>query len=364
MNLKQREPNSPSIVTKLSKSHVAIAHLNVRSLICRENFYLVCETVRNYDYDIFTISETWLNPSISDAEISIPGYILFRQDRGERKPGGGVLVYVKNIYKATLVKDLSSVSESFFQQLWIKVQCKKLKSFMLCAVYRPPSMPINFLEDLNINVMDSLLRGLDVILLGDLNCNLLSNCSDGQALLDFCATTNLVQLVHDPKRIADTSQSLIDVALTTNENIIYSCKVKSSTISDHNLISLTLKLKKPKKRPTYISTRSYKNYDPLKFADDLAHVPFHMINFFDDFDDKVHAYNCLFTDVLNIHAPVKLRKIRTRPNPYITPEIKHLMNTGTRDLWRKKAIKTMDKLHWNAYRFFRQEVKREIRIAE
>ena len=68
-----------------------------------------------------------------------------------------------------------------------------------------------------------------------------------------------------------------------------------------------------------------------------------MINFFDDFDDKVHAYKCLFTDILNIHAPVKLTKIRTRPNPYITPEIKHLMNT--RDLWRKKAIKEMDKLH-------------------
>ena len=50
-----------------SKSHVAIAHLNVRSLICREKFNLVCETVRNYDYDIFTISETWLNPSTSDA---------------------------------------------------------------------------------------------------------------------------------------------------------------------------------------------------------------------------------------------------------------------------------------------------------
>ena len=103
MNLKQREPNSPSILTKptgnysKSKSHVAIAHLNVRSLICRENFCHVCETVRNYDYDIFTISETWLNPSTLDVDISIPGYILFRQDRGERKPGGGVVVYVKNI---------------------------------------------------------------------------------------------------------------------------------------------------------------------------------------------------------------------------------------------------------------------------
>ena len=242
------------------------------------------------------------------------------------------------------------------------MQCKKLKSFMLCTVYRPPSTPINFLDDLNISFMDSLLLGLDIILLGDLNCNLLGSCSDGQALLDFCATTNLVQLVQDPTRITETSQSLIDVALTTNENIIYSCKVKSSTISDHNLISLTLKLKPPKMRPTYISTRSYKNFDPMKFADDLAHVPFHMISFFDDFDDKVHAYNSLFMDVLNIHAPVKLTKIKTRPNPYITPEIKHLMNT--RDRWRKQAIKTMDKLDWNGYRFFRQEVKREIRIAE
>ena len=38
------------------------------------------------------------------------------------------------------------------------------------------------------------------------------------------------------------------------------------------------------------------------------------------------------------------------------------MNTG--DMWHKKAMKTNDKLHWNAYRFFRQEVKREISLAE
>ena len=36
----------------------------------------------------------------------------------------------------------------------------------------------------------------------------------------------------------------------------------------------------------------------------------------------------------------------------------------TRDLWHKTAIQTSDRLHWNAYRFFRQEVKREIRLAE
>ena len=55
----------------------------------------------------------------------------------------------------------------------------------------------------------------------------------------------------------------------------------------------TLKLKPHEKRPTYTSTRSYKNYDLLKF-DDPAHIPFHMINFFDDYNDKVHAWNCSF----------------------------------------------------------------------
>ena len=37
---------------------------------------------------------------------------------------------------------------------------------------------------------------------------------------------------------------------------------------------------------------------------------------------------------------------------------------NTRDMWHKKAMKTNDKLHWNAYRLFRQEVKREIKLAE
>ena len=36
---------------------------------------------------------------------------------------------------------------------------------------------------------------------------------------------------------------------------------------------------------------------------------------------------------------------------------------NARDAWHKTAIKSGDKLHWNTYRFFRQEVKREIRFA-
>ena len=83
---------------------------------------------------------------------------------------------------------------------------------------------------------------------------------------------------------------------------------------------------------------------------------------FDDFDDQVDTFNALFTDILDDHAPIKRVKIKARPNPFVTTEIRQLMKT--RDQWHKSAIKSNDSLHGNAYRFFRQEVKRELRFAE
>ena len=176
--------------TKLSKKNcktkVAIAHLNVRSLRSRENFYLVSDTITANSFDIFTISETWLDSSTGDADIQVPGYILYRQDRSIQKAGGGLCIYIKDCYKASMVA--SSISNHNFQQLWLKVQLKTCKSFLLGTVYRPPNTPISFLENLTETLMDlSLLSpGLDVILLGDLNCNLVENCPDSQALIDLC----------------------------------------------------------------------------------------------------------------------------------------------------------------------------------
>ena len=83
---------------------------------------------------------------------------------------------------------------------------------------------------------------------------------------------------------------------------------------------------------------------------------------FDDFDDQVETFNALFTDILDDQAPLKRVKITSRPNPYISAEIPQLMKN--RDQWHRWAIKSNDRLQWNAYRFFRQEVKRELRITE
>ena len=77
------------------------------------------------------------------------------------------------------------------------------------------------------------------------------------------------------------------------------------------------------------------------------------------------AINFLFStlnEILDQHAPLKTIKVRGRPNPCITPEIQELMKA--RNYWRKIAKRSNDYLAWAAYKNFKREVKREIRLAE
>ena len=135
-----------------------------------------------------------------------------------------------------------------------------------------------------------------------------------------------------------------------------------SLISDHDLVYVTLRLKKARPKPVYITTRSFKHYSPIDFSNDVSLAPWSIVDVFDDVEDKLYAFDSLFTEILDRHAPVKTFKARCKPNPCVTNNIRGLMKT--RDDLRKKAKKTNDPLSWTAYRYFRQEVKREIRIAE
>ena len=55
-----------------------IVHSNMRRILNKMDDVRSLISKR---FDIFTFSETWLNPSIKDSELNIPGYTLVRQDR-------------------------------------------------------------------------------------------------------------------------------------------------------------------------------------------------------------------------------------------------------------------------------------------
>jgi hypothetical protein len=131
---------------------------------------------------------------------------------------------------------------------------------------------------------------------------------------------------------------------------------------DHDLVSITLNLKSRRAKPVYVIRRSYKHYDASAFARNIAEVPWSVTEYFDDVDGKLNAFHLLFDPILEQHAPIKRVRLRTRPNPFVTDEIKLLMKT--RDNRRRHANKTNDPDAWSSYRNLKREVKQRLRKAE
>ena len=68
-------------------------------------------------YDIVGITETWAHQGITDAELHIDGYLMFRKDRHGR--GGGVLLYVNEELNAGLNGELTS--NAFQESIWCNI---------------------------------------------------------------------------------------------------------------------------------------------------------------------------------------------------------------------------------------------------
>ncbi|GAA55510.1 hypothetical protein CLF_108202 [Clonorchis sinensis] len=86
-----------------------------------------------------TLTETWLTPDVSDAEISIDGYSIFRAD-SKRGRAGGVALYLHAALPIPIV--LSDTTPApFCDALWLQVPLRGSDSLLLGVVYRSPSSP-------------------------------------------------------------------------------------------------------------------------------------------------------------------------------------------------------------------------------
>lgn len=176
-------PGMSSISHEIKKQqrNPRVAHLNIRSIKNREHYILAKELVFENKFDIFTISESWLDNTVTNADVQISGYNIFRLDR-LNKAGGSVCVFASDRFKIERLDDLSCISPSGLHQLWLKVQVRNCKSFIICSVYRPPTTSLNcFDEELSGTIISALSLNKDIYILGDLNCRAAS-----QILINFC----------------------------------------------------------------------------------------------------------------------------------------------------------------------------------
>lgn len=89
--------------------------MHIRSIKNREHLFQVRELATSTNMDNLSISESWLNLTVTKAEVEIPGYRLHRLDR-KLKKGAGVRIYVRNDFKSKIIQNLSTISTNGFHQ--------------------------------------------------------------------------------------------------------------------------------------------------------------------------------------------------------------------------------------------------------
>ena len=189
----------------------------------------------------------------------------------------------------------------------------KNKSIIICVTYRPPDTSLNCFKDLlKPNYVQALTLNKQILVLGDLNCNMLENSQERRVLTNFSTELNLTQIIKTPTRITATSQTLIDVILVSSTALVLESGVINTSISDHLPVYVLLKLKAPKMPASYITTRSYKNYNPSLFYSDLVTKSDRLLSILSN--TNVNTILKTFKDVLHstldVHAPLNTFKIR------------------------------------------------------
>ena len=252
---------------------MSIHHLNCRSGVYKE------EEIFNYieenDPDILTMSETWMDESVSKNSHEPPGYQIIRLDRSETfketygKPGhgGGIAVLHKNNLQ---VDKIDLIKNEFEEILWLKIKGKK--PLLLGTVYITDYC--NMLNDksgeskLEKHLIAAVSKNSEICLLGDFNKDLLKK-DKSKKLKTLFKNYNFKQLITEATRINPDTQkgSIIDHIWTNSENVLESGT--TTGLSDHKGTFVILNKEKTKNPVRKIRIRNFKKYNKENFDKDL-----------------------------------------------------------------------------------------------
>ena len=337
-----------------------MAFLNIVSLpkrIDEINF-----SMSNKFIDLIAFNETRLDANITDNMINLDGYDVVRKDRSRN--GGGVCIYLRSYINYKIRDDLVP---SELEAVCIEIIKPHSKPFLVTTVYRPPSASSDFFD-----LFEKLIKAIDnenkeMYVLGDLNCDMLKTDKDSNTptkkIKSLYELYQLSQLIDEATRITMTTSSLIDHIVTNTPEKISDSGVIHTGISDHSLVFAIRKISVIRKQENTVEIRNMKNFDEEKFVAELLKQHWEYVYFFaEDPNAMWEMWKKLFLEVLDKHAPLQHKKIRSKKVSWITSDIKKLI--FARDKLKRKAILTNLENDWLNYKTTRNKVNIELRNAK
>lgn len=347
------------------KSNLSLLHLNTQSMASTFNELLL--TVQKYEFDIATLSETWLKDNhLLLSHVSIPGYTQEFRNRDTIK-GGGVGAYIKNNIKYRRRKDIENKHPEL-EHLWIEIQGKnKNSSMLLGTIYRSTRIIETqqwFTEMENmLSEITTSWNGL-LVLCGDFNIDLLQpSLSITKQFMDLLYVFNLTQHINKATRTTRRSSTLIDLIISNcPQSIKYTDVLPCSIISDHDGPYALVDIRVQRFTPRFKYIRNEKHFDDKAFVEECSNLPFSVVFGIDDPNEKLEIFTNLLLQCLDKHAPRKRVKVTRPPAPWLmNDEIKKLQSQ--RDRLRHNAHALKSDNAWDKFRKIRNLLKKKIREA-
>ena len=165
------------------------------------------------DWDIVTLSETWLTKKYDDSMCHWPNHYCYRQDRLTKK-GGGVACYITNDLApyCSINKNLTVINDKI-ECLAVNVLKPNNKRMLICTVYRPPSASVSdFCDELQ-NVGE--FSEGETWIAGDYNIDFRkTNSKSFKKINALCRQYGWSPTIKGVTRLNETGGSTIDNILT------------------------------------------------------------------------------------------------------------------------------------------------------
>ena len=331
------------VKTKQPKN-LKIAHININSL--RNKFDYMHNVLANGLLDILCITETKLDETFRPNLFKCTGYRCYRKDKSCNS--GGMMIFIReDIPHSRLAKYEINDKSCHIECMVIHIQMKKLKFYLTC-LYKNPKVP----NDMFVNATSQLLNQLcadsnENVIVGDMNIDMSKedNVLDNQ----ICDSYGLKNIIKKPTCFKSENGTLIDPVIVSNTAKF--CKpfnITCSSSDHHNIVGCVTKEMFQVKSPFKISYRSYKDFNENAFKDDVNQIPYHICELFDDVSDQYWSFNVMYQEVLNQHAPVKVRTVKGDKIPYMHSDLMKQMYK--RNMLKNKYLKHKSNYTWHEYR--------------
>ena len=154
---------------------------------------------------IIGVTESWCDSMITDAEISLAGYSLYRKDRPIGM-GGGVLLYIHESLSVTPIHCLNNIGVE--DSVWCLLSLCDSDSMLIGLVYRSPNSP-NINNDKLLHLLQDLPNiqpHTHLLLMGDFNFPNIDWCNNSVFGSDGSLTSKFFDITQDLFLTQHTSQ--------------------------------------------------------------------------------------------------------------------------------------------------------------